>query len=166
MNCVNLKQKFNKKFECKLTNKEIKLSECKNCGKFEIKPIPKCNLSQTNKCCYKELKTHSKLAVKKQYKYKPKKDKNLNSIMPKSDEYSNVYIKGYEKHHCICGRNRDNSEKYGLFVWLPTLGHDHDNIKLIRDLKILAQKQWELYYGSREEFIKIFGKSFIHKKKD
>ena len=75
-------------------------------------------------------------------------------------------------HHAISGNsNRKNSEKYGLKIWLCRLCHKslHDKGKVFidewhyvteTDIKILAQRKWEETYGSREDFIKVFGKSF------
>jgi len=78
-----------------------------------------------------------------------------------------------EEHHCLSGvSNRKNSEKYGLKIWLCRLCHKslHDKGKVFidewhyvteTDIKIMAQRKWEETYGTREEFIKIFGKSWI-----
>lgn len=77
-----------------------------------------------------------------------------------------------ELHHCISGvSNRKNSENYGLKIYLCRLCHSqlHDKGKVFidewhyvteTDIKIMAQRKWEETYGSREDFIKIFGKSF------
>ena len=76
-------------------------------------------------------------------------------------------------HHAISGvSNRKNSDKYGLMIWLCRGCHSslHDKGKVFiddwhyiaeDDIKAYAQAKWEETYGSREEFVKIFGKSFI-----
>ena len=78
-----------------------------------------------------------------------------------------------EKHHVIYGKgNRKLSEKYGLTVMLCRHHHKgdihgvcdavHNNPDKTNDLKLKreAQRAWEKKYGSREDFIKIFGQSY------
>ena len=69
-----------------------------------------------------------------------------------------------DKHPCIHGRaNRELAEKYGLWVWLR---HDihmslHDRDKdLDRYLEQVAQEEFEKTH-SREEYRRIFGKSYL-----
>ena len=71
-------------------------------------------------------------------------------------------------HHCIYGTaNRKNSEKYGLKVWLCAYHHNmsnegvHFNKELDAHLKKLSQDKFEEIHGTREEFRKIFGKSYL-----
>ena len=132
------------------------------------------SLSCYQECEKKEYKQYKKLTAKTEYKYHPKKGKanryyNDNSIMPKSYLYSNIKVKGYQKHH-IFGNvaNRPKSEKYGLFVWFSEEQHryltDHplENLKL----KQLAQKIFMEYYDKTEdEFREIFGKNYLKQKK-
>lgn len=71
-------------------------------------------------------------------------------------------------HHVFAGVNRSNSTKYGLVVPLclyhhtgsSVAVHGKDGHKLDLELKQLGQKAFE-WTHSREEFIKIFGKSYI-----
>lgn len=71
------------------------------------------------------------------------------------------------KHHIFPGGNRNNSEKYGLWIWLRADWHNlapygvHQNAELDRIIKETAQMKWEETYGTREEFRKIFGKSWL-----
>lgn len=75
---------------------------------------------------------------------------------------------GLEDHHIFYGvKNRRVSEKYGLKVWLC---HDHHtgtaqsvhmNKIMNKALKVLAQKEFERLYGTREDFIKEFGISYL-----
>lgn len=68
-----------------------------------------------------------------------------------------------ECHHAIHGTaNRKLADQDGLTVWLCAECHTnlhqrgwHDN-----ELKQVAQTVWELIYGTREEFIKRYGKSY------
>lgn len=72
-------------------------------------------------------------------------------------------------HHIFYGTaNRQQSEKYGLKVWLCAehhVGgygvHGAKGAMLNSFLREMAQKRFEEEYGSREEFIRIFGKSYL-----
>ena len=71
-------------------------------------------------------------------------------------------------HHIFGGTgNRRLSDQYGLTVWLRADWHNmanygvHFNRELDLKLKRLAQTKWEERFGSREEFRKIFGKSWL-----
>lgn len=72
-----------------------------------------------------------------------------------------------ERHHILGGCNRKNSEKYGFVVPLRPDLHPNGamagkNSKVIDEyLKGKAQKYFEEHYGTREEFRKIFGKSYL-----
>lgn len=73
-----------------------------------------------------------------------------------------------EDHHIIYGNaRRQLSEKYGLKVWLcvahhrGTYGvHGREGHQLDLTLKQLAQKVFEKTH-TRDDFIKIFGKSYL-----
>ena len=70
-------------------------------------------------------------------------------------------------HHIIYGTaNRKQSEKYGLKVWLCCEHHVgntgvHNNRDLDMHLKKLAQEHFEARYGARNEFRRVFGKSYL-----
>lgn len=71
-------------------------------------------------------------------------------------------------HHVFYGTsNRKQSEKHGMKVWLCGPHHNlsnegvHFNKEFDRELKRYAQVQFEIKQGNREEFIKIFGKSYL-----
>lgn len=69
-----------------------------------------------------------------------------------------------DKHHIYHGTaNRKLAEKYGCWVWLEHSIHMrlHDKDKeLDRHLQQECQKAFEETH-SREEFMKIFGKSYL-----
>lgn len=77
-------------------------------------------------------------------------------------------LTGLHKHHIFGGYNRDNSEKYGLWVWLRWDFHIADSPHLTPHnskeadlyLKRLAQEKFEESY-TREDFIRIFGKNYL-----
>lgn len=70
-----------------------------------------------------------------------------------------------EEHHCLGGANRKLSEKYGLKVWLCHKHHNeapfgvHFNRKNMDKIRKIAQRKFEETH-TREEFIKIFGRSY------
>lgn len=70
-----------------------------------------------------------------------------------------------DSHHCLHGTaNRKIAEKYGLKVWLCHKCHMdlHDwNTELDRALQIRAQRYYESNIGTRKDFIREFGKSYI-----
>lgn len=75
---------------------------------------------------------------------------------------------GLHRHHIFYGTaNRKLSEKYGCWVYLCARHHNmskggvHFNNKLDQKLKEQCQKEWEKLNGSREDFIKVFGRSWL-----
>ena len=72
-----------------------------------------------------------------------------------------------EEHHVFFGTaNRRLSEKWGLKVYLCPEHHRgyrgvHHNRHFDKMLKREAQLIWEEKIGSRNEFIKTFGKSYL-----
>lgn len=82
------------------------------------------------------------------------------------------YITGDEynlhKHHVFNGANRKLSEKYGLVIYLRADWHNmekysvHMDAKLDRKIKAeVQQKAMEHYDWTVDDFIIIFGKSYI-----
>lgn len=72
----------------------------------------------------------------------------------------------HSHHICYGTANRKQSEKYGLKVFLCMEHHTgnfgvHHNKPLDLTLKKVAQTKFEEIHGSREEFRKIFGKSYL-----
>lgn len=78
-------------------------------------------------------------------------------------------IKGdLQRHHCFGGTaNRRLSEEDGLWIWLCGQHHTMSNYSVHQDrsldvkVKQIAQFKWEEKYGSREDFIKRYGKSYL-----
>ncbi len=72
-----------------------------------------------------------------------------------------------QRHHTLHGiSNRKNAEKYGLWVYLCTEHHTgthgaHQDRALDIQLIKISQKAFEREYGSRSEFIRVFGKSYL-----
>lgn len=70
-------------------------------------------------------------------------------------------------HHCIHGTaNRKQSERYGLKLWLCQEHHTgpispHMDSRLDKVYKRMAQEAFESKWGNRDDFIRIFGKSYL-----
>lgn len=84
--------------------------------------------------------------------------------------HKNADYYGLDCHHVYGGNpNKELSEKYGLKVYLchfncHIFGKDsvHQNGKTNRLVKSIVQKRAMQHYGwTEQEFIKIFGKSYI-----
>lgn len=73
---------------------------------------------------------------------------------------------GLEEHHIFFGqKNRNQSERYGLKVWLCCKHHrgktsPHKNIKVDLYLKQIAQTQFEQSH-TRAEFMDIIGRNYL-----
>lgn len=75
---------------------------------------------------------------------------------------------GLARHHIFGGRaNRKISEQEGCWVWLCGYHHNlsnqgvHFNKQLDLELKEECQKRWEEINGTREDFRRLFGKSWL-----
>lgn len=78
------------------------------------------------------------------------------------------YCNPLEEHHVIYGRgNRPLSEKYGLKVMLHAVtchkynNGPHNNAETRKKLCQDAQRAFEEHHGTREEFMRIFGKNYL-----
>ena len=96
-----------------------------------------------------------------------------------TDDFSRSIVSGrsdrkIEVHHIFGGFNRDRSTKYGYVV--PLLDTEHPNgswaranwvkhgeqlMQIDKHLKISAQLHFEAHHGSREDFIREFGRSYL-----
>lgn len=73
-----------------------------------------------------------------------------------------------ERHHIFSGNGRRQlSEKFGLWVYLCPKHHTfgpeavHNDKALDLTLRKMGQQAWEDRYGTREDFIKVFGRSWL-----
>lgn len=92
----------------------------------------------------------------------------MNSIIQSKKEcYATGRTDNLDLHHVFRSSRRKLSDKHGLTVWL---NHDvhmalHDHRKpyetLENDLKVIAQKAFEDNGGTREDFMDIFGASYL-----
>ena len=73
---------------------------------------------------------------------------------------------GLHKHHIFFGPNRQNSEKYGCWVYLRADWHNmsdrgvHFNKELDLKLKREAQAAFEKKYD-HEKFMEVFGRNYL-----
>lgn len=72
------------------------------------------------------------------------------------------------KHHVYGGRGRrELSERYGCWCYLCAYHHNmsshgiHYDPALDLRVKAECQRRWEKRFGSREDFIRTFGKSYL-----
>lgn len=93
----------------------------------------------------------------------------MDSIMQNKKEcYFTKSRSGLHKHHIFGGFNRNNSEKYGLWIWLRWDRHiadsphrtPHNDAEIDLMLKREAQRKFEQSH-SREEFMQTFGKNYL-----
>ena len=76
--------------------------------------------------------------------------------------------RGYtERHHIYGSANRKYSEQYGLTVYLCPKCHTSSEIAVHRSKEVrstlqrIGQRTFEKKCGSREEFVKLFGKNYL-----
>ena len=151
MNCKHLRIRTKKGVHykyCTLLKKEI--NECYNCINKEYKEVKRLLKNNSNKS-----KKISKL------------ERNRTSIF--TDDLEHCIVCGNNKdnlHEVIYGRNRLNSMKYGFVIPLCFDHHvGNRGIHYNRELDLFYKKKCQEYFenniGSRLEFIRIFGKSYL-----
>ncbi len=76
--------------------------------------------------------------------------------------------KNLHKHHVYAGGRRRISDREGCWVWLCAYHHTASDVAVHRCpnadrwLKMMCQAAWEKKNGGdRDEFIRLFGKSYI-----
>ena len=143
MLCANiLKRSKNYKtvFYCKKYKRYINIStDCESCSDFILKrnrPIRK--------------------RTAKQNKIERYRDKDL--IKTGYCGYCGKYCEKLDPHEIYGGSNRKRSIKYGFVKLLCR--KCHENEKILQELKIKTQKEFETS-RTREEFIEIIGKSYL-----
>lgn len=147
MNCIYFTRrtkKYKQYLFCRLNKKVISFNDCKNC--LELK--------------YKENK-----AIKKKTAKQSKLENNRYSIITTDLRHCYVCIeKGIRNipkqdlHEVYGGSNRKRSIENGLVV--PLCRTCHENYEVLEYLKRFVQLKYEETH-TREDFIKIFGKSYI-----
>ena len=120
--CINLKKRKNKPY-CKLLNKEIQLSTCRECNNKEYK---KSTFGKKSTATSGQMRKNAQSLTKEQQKKikmhnKSKKltklEKNRKSVF--TDDLDYCYLCGKKKndlHEVFGGRNRINSIKYNFIL--------------------------------------------------
>lgn len=147
MKCKNLRirsKKYERYFFCKLDNKQITLSECKNCSEFDFKR----NKPIKNKSTKQRKLENSRYSIitndlKHCYICTEKGLKNI-----KKDDLHEVYG----------GSNRKRSIENGLVV--PLCRKCHQDEEILQFLKRFVQLEYEETH-TRDEFITLIGKSYL-----
>ena len=156
--CINLKKRKNKPY-CKLLNKEIRFSLCRECDNKEYKK------STFNK------KSPATSGLQKPAKMQNKSNKlaslERNRYSVFSDDTERCYLcdSTYKLtwHEIYAGKNRQNSMRYGLCLRLCLNCHskEQENSQFNDYWHKQGQLYWEKNIGSREEFIKVFRRNYI-----
>ena len=157
MNCIYLKQKLNRKLECKKKKKIINIKECNNCKLKEYKKCTEISKNSANVCQKKAVlhKKSAKLA---------KLERNRFSVF--TDDLDHCIICKRKKEHLheiFFGSNRQKSMQYGFVIPLCHECHIemHRNKEWQEYWHVKGQKYWERDIDTREEFIKTFGKNYL-----
>lgn len=182
--CINLKKRKNKPY-CKLMNKEIQLSTCRECNNKKYKKstsdkkspaasgLQSGQQSGQQKSNNNQMRKYSQTLAKKQQKpvkmhNKSKKltklEKNRKSVF--TEDLEHCYLCGKKKndlHEVYGGRNRINSIKYNFILPLCRECHSsNQNNPIFNDYwHKQGQLYWEENIGSREEFIKVFRRNYL-----
>ena len=167
--CINLKKKKNKPY-CKLMNKEITFSLCRECDNKEYK---KSTSGKKSPVTSKQMKKNAQSLTKEQQKKikMHKKTKKLTKLEKKrksvfTDDLDYCYLCGKKKndlHEDFGGRNRINSIKYNFILPLCRECYSsNQNNPIFNDYwHKQGQLYWEENIGSREEFIKVFRRNYL-----
>ncbi len=179
MNCKYLKQKLNKKLECKLNNKIITLKDCSNCKYKEYK----CTINQIN-CANHQNKTLKNTMIDKttakhsknkqnnrQHKSKIKSRSNKLAKLERNrtslftDDLEHCILCGKSKdhlHEIFFGKNRVNSIKYKLVIPVCFECHNkiHNDIKLQNEWFIKGQTRFNEVYPDLD-FVEIFKRNWL-----
>lgn len=162
MNCIYLKQNFNRKLECKKDKNRMPYKDCTNCPYKEYK----LNNSQIKKLCRSSVKSLQTTAEMKRKSNKlAKLEKNRFSLF--TDNMNKCYFCNKPKdhiHEIIYGKNRINSMKYGITLPLCEEHHRmmHNNINLTREYRKKGQVLFQETYPDLD-FIDIFKENFLNK---
>ena len=178
MNCIYLKQKLNRNLECKKRKKIINIRECNSCKYKEYKMhvcVPKNNKTQKRadlhlrKKCTEFSKNSANLYQKKTTLHKKgaklvKLERNRFSAF--TDDLDHCIICKRKKEHLheiFFGANRKKSMQYNFVIPLCHKCHSemHINKEWQEYWHVKGQEYWERFIGSKEEFIRVFGKSYL-----
>lgn len=157
--CVNLKKKKNKPY-CKLLNKEIRFSLCRECDNKEYKKSTSDKKSPATSGLQSGLQSRQQKSNKL-----ASLERNRYSVF--SEDTEKCYLCGstYKLtwHEIYSGKNRQNSMKNGLCLRLCLNCHskEQEDSQFNDYWHKQGQLYWEENIGSREEFIKVFRRNYL-----
>lgn len=175
--CIHLKKRKNKPY-CKLLDREITFSLCRECDNKEYKksdikiskksgfwsksPVKSGQINKNAQSLTKE--QQKKIKMHNKSKKLTKLEKNRKSVF--TDNLDICYLCGKKKndlHEVFGGRNRINSIKYNFILPLCRECHSsNQNNPIFNDYwHRQGQLYWEENISSREEFIKVFRRNYL-----
>ena len=166
MNCKYLKQKLNKKLECKLNNKIITLKDCSNCKykEYHFADAGKVLNSKRQHCTAKHSKNEQNIAKMKNKSNKlAKLERKRTSLF--TDDLEHCIICGKFKdhlHEIFFGKNRVNSIKYKLVIPVCFECHNkiHNDVKLQKEWYVKGQTRFNEVYPELD-FVEIFKRNWL-----
>lgn len=164
--CINLKKRKNKPY-CKLMNKEIQLSTCRECNNKEYKKSTSDKKSPAASGLQSGQQSGQQKPVKMQNKSNKLASLERNRYSVFSNDTKRCYLCGstYKLtwHEIYAGKNRQNSMRYGLCLRLCLNCHskEQEDSQFNDYWHKQGQLYWEKNIGSREEFIKVFRRNYI-----
>ena len=160
MYCINLKNKQIKRrrfLYCNLLKQEITYNNCKCCTSKEFK-AKKCTVNKKN-CAKLQRLTE----LRKRTNKLAKLEKNRFSLF--TNNMNNCYFCTAKKdhiHEIFCGRNRQNSMRYGLC--LPICKNCHNRYQNDFNFNEKWHKKGQAVFNiayPNLNFIKIFGRNYL-----
>lgn len=147
-------------------------------GHLKTRMLSKIHIDQQGGACYTSRKGAIMMYTKEmQTRKKKKRMKHPKSLLHEKNgtcylcmqlnnnhkRYLPLFL---EKHHIFGGPNRNNSEEYGLVVWLcmdhhtmsPLAVHNCPETAMV--MHQIGQRAFEETH-SRQQFIDVFGKSYL-----
>lgn len=160
--CIHLKKRKNKPY-CKLLDREITFSLCRECDNKEYKKISAdlCRKMQ----CSADIKQQKSVKMQNKSNKLASLERNRYSVF--SNDTERCYLCGstYKLtwHEIYAGKNRQNSMRYGLCLRLCLNCHskEQENDQYNNYWHKQGQLYWEKNIGSREEFIKVFRRNYL-----
>lgn len=160
--CIHLKKRKNKPY-CKLLDREITFSLCRECDNKEYKKISAdlCRKMQ----CSADIKQQKSVKMQNKSNKLASLERNRYSVF--SNDTERCYLCGstYKLtwHEIYAGKNRQNSMRYGLCLRLCLNCHskEQENDQFNNYWHKQGQLYWEKNIGTREEFIKVFKRNYL-----
>ena len=173
--CIHLKKRKNKPY-CKLLDREITFSLCRECDNKEYKnhidrkkssfrpksPVKSGQINKNAQSLTKKPVKNTKMHNKS--KKLTKLERNRTSVF--TNDLEHCYLcdkKKNDLHEVYGGRNRINSIKYNFILPLCRECHSsNQNNPIFNDYwHRQGQLYWEENIGSRKEFIKVFRRNYL-----